>query len=51
VIDNLDVDATVDGSFELVEDRRVREFVGRNAKGVASRRLPDVIEAGFEEAA
>jgi hypothetical protein len=48
VIDDLDVDATVDGSLELVEDGRIGEFVGGDAKRVAGGRLLDVIEAGFE---
>src|SRR5262245_60005438 len=51
VIDDLDVDATVDGSLDLVKDGSVREFVGGNAKRVAGRRLLDVVETGFEQAA
>src|SRR5262249_1370619 len=39
VIDDLDVDTTVDGSLELTKDGRVGEFVGSNAKSVAGRRL------------
>ncbi len=51
MIDDLHVDATVDGSFELVEDRRVCELVGRNTETVAGRRSLDVVQAGFEQAA
>src|SRR5262249_40492756 len=51
VIDDLHVDATVDGSLELVEDRRVCELVGRKTETVAERRSLDVVQAGFEQAA
>src|SRR5262249_37556829 len=51
VVDDLHVDATVDGSLELVEDRRVCELVGRNTETVADRRSLDVVQAGFEQAA
>ena len=51
VIDDLDVDATVDGSLELGKDRRVGEFVRRNTKTVAGRRPLDVVQARFEQAA
>src|SRR5262249_7544559 len=50
VIDDLHVDAAVDGSLELVEDRLIRELVRRNAESVADRRPLDVVQAGFEEA-
>src|SRR5262245_39655575 len=51
VIGDLDVDATVDGALELVEDRRICEFVSRDAKAVAGRSPPDVSQACFEQAA
>src|SRR5215467_10201040 len=51
VIGDLNVDATVDRALELVEDRRICEFVSRDAKAVAGRSPPDVSQACFEQAA
>src|SRR5215472_10143696 len=51
VISDLDVNATVDGALKLVEDRRICEFVSRDAKAVAGRSPPDVSQACFEQAA